>query len=81
MCVPSSFVAVAAVAGTMVVGCAKTSSPISASSAAADLDGAFYPANHALWPSAPLCNPCDHPGTGNDPRNNHDAAPEARKVT
>jgi hypothetical protein len=133
MSVPFSFVAVAVVAGTMVVGCAKTSSPISPSSsissagnavaetgvavpgaatdrltpttvngrpeyelayyngtivtmnhisvpqnpgalahAAADLYAVFYPANHALWPSPPLCNPCDHPGTGNDPRNYHD---------
>jgi len=41
--------------------------------AAADLYAVFYPANHALWPSTPpLCNPCDHPGTGNDPRNYHD---------
>jgi len=41
--------------------------------AAADLYAVFYPANHALWPSTPpLCNPCDHPGVGNDPRNYHD---------
>ena len=41
--------------------------------AAADLYAVFYPANHALWPSTPpLCNPCDHPGIGNDPRNYHD---------
>ena len=40
--------------------------------AAADLYAVFYPANHALWPSPPLCNPCDHPGIGNDPRNYHD---------
>jgi len=40
--------------------------------AAADLYAVFYPANHALWPSLPLCNPCDHPGVGNDPRNYHD---------
>ena len=40
--------------------------------AAADLYAVFYPANHALWPSPPLCNPCDHPGIGNDPRNFHD---------
>ena len=41
--------------------------------AAADIYAVFYPANHALWPSTPpLCNPCDHPGIGNDPRNYHD---------
>jgi hypothetical protein len=40
--------------------------------AAADLYAVFYPANHALWPSPPQCNPCDHPGVGNDPRNYHD---------
>ena len=40
--------------------------------AAADLYAVFYPANQALWPSPPLCNPCDHPGIGNDPRNFHD---------
>ena len=130
----SSFVKVAAVAGTMfVVGCANTSSPTSPSSssrsastaiatsrvavpdsatgpltatavcgrpeyelayyngtivtmnhisipqnpealahAAADLYAVFYPANHTLWPAPPLCNPCDHPGVGNDPRNYHD---------
>ena len=133
MSVPSWFVRIAIVAGTMfVAGCAKTSSPTSPSSssnrasmavanssaavpgsatgtlaatavsgrpeyelayyngtivtmnhisvpqnpealahAAADLYAVFYPANHALWPSPPLCNPCDHPGVGNDPRNYH----------
>ena len=40
--------------------------------AAADLYAVFYPANHALWPSPPLCNPCDHPGPLGDPRNYHD---------
>jgi hypothetical protein len=42
--------------------------------AAADLYAVFYPANHSLWPAGvlPLCNPCDHPGTGSDPRNYHD---------
>ena len=40
--------------------------------AAADLYAVFYPADHTLWPSPPLCNPCDHPGVGNDPRNFHD---------
>ena len=40
--------------------------------AAADLYAVFYPANHALWPSPPLCNPCDHPGLPGDPRNYHD---------
>jgi hypothetical protein len=40
--------------------------------AAADLYAVFYPANHALWPSLPLCNPCDHPGADNDPRRYHD---------
>jgi hypothetical protein len=40
--------------------------------AAADLYAVFYPANHALWPSPPLCNPCDHPGGAGDPRNYHD---------
>jgi hypothetical protein len=29
--------------------------------AAADLYAVFYPANHALWPAPPLCNPCDPP--------------------
>jgi hypothetical protein len=120
MSVPSSFVAVAVVAGTVfVIGCAKTSSPTSPSSsisgaptssvavpasaagtltaaavsgrpeyerayyngtivtmnhievpqnpgalthAAADLYAVIYPANHALWPSPPLCNPCVHNG-------------------
>jgi hypothetical protein len=134
MSVPSWFVKIAIVAGTMfAVGCAKTSSPTSPSSftngastavanisaavpgsatgtlaatavsgrpeyelayyngtivtmnhisvpqnpqaldhAAADLYAVFYPANHALWPAPPLCNPCDHPGGANDPRNYHD---------
>ena len=134
MSVPSSFVAVAVVVGTVfVVGCAKTSSPTRPSSssngastavpassvavpgsatgtltptavsgrpeyelayyngtivtmnhisvpqnpgalahAAADLYAVFYPANHALWPAPPLCNPCDHPGAPGDPRNYHD---------
>jgi hypothetical protein len=40
--------------------------------AAADLYAVFYPANHALWPALPLCNPCDHPGAANDPRRYHD---------
>jgi|KBSMisStaDraftv2_1062788.scaffolds.fasta_scaffold42959_2 hypothetical protein len=40
--------------------------------AAADLYAVFYPANHALWPAPPLCNPCDHPGPPGDPRNYHD---------
>jgi len=40
--------------------------------AAADLYAVFYPANHALWPAPPLCNPCDHPGPAGDPRNYHD---------
>ncbi len=30
--------------------------------AAADLYAVIYPANHALWPSLPLCNPCVHNG-------------------
>jgi hypothetical protein len=30
--------------------------------AAADLYAVIYPANHALWPSPPLCNPCVHNG-------------------
>jgi hypothetical protein len=30
--------------------------------AAADLYAVIYPANHALWPSPPLCNPCNHHG-------------------
>ena len=30
--------------------------------AAADLYAVIYPANHALWPSPPLCNPCIHNG-------------------
>jgi hypothetical protein len=124
MSVPSSFVAVAVVVGTVfVIGCAKTSSPTSPSSsisgastavptssvavpvsaidaltaadvsgrpeyelayyngttvtmnhievpqnpgalahAAADLYAVIYPANHALWPSPPQCNPCVHNG-------------------
>jgi hypothetical protein len=40
--------------------------------AAADLYAVFYPANHALWPVLPLCNPCDHPGPPGDARNYHD---------
>jgi hypothetical protein len=40
--------------------------------AAADLYAVFYPANHALWPAPPLCNPCDHPGPPGDARNYHD---------
>jgi hypothetical protein len=40
--------------------------------AAADLYAVIYPANQALWPSPPLCNPCDHPGAPGDPRNFHD---------
>ena len=40
--------------------------------AAADLYAVFYPANHALWPVLPLCNPCDHPGAATDPRRYHD---------
>ena len=31
--------------------------------AAADLYAVIYPANQALWPSPPLCNPCVHNGT------------------
>src|SRR4029450_2598956 len=30
--------------------------------AAADLYAVIYPANHALWPTPPLCNPCVHNG-------------------
>jgi hypothetical protein len=30
--------------------------------AAADLYAVIYPANHALWPLPPLCNPCVHNG-------------------
>jgi hypothetical protein len=30
--------------------------------AAADLYSVIYPANQALWPSPPLCNPCVHNG-------------------
>lgn len=30
--------------------------------AAADLYAVIYPANRALWPSPPLCNPCVHHG-------------------
>jgi len=30
--------------------------------AAADLYAVIYPANPALWPSLPLCNPCIHNG-------------------
>jgi hypothetical protein len=47
-------------------------SPGALAHAAADLYAVFYPANHALWPSPPLCNPCDHPGPPGDPRNYHD---------
>jgi hypothetical protein len=46
--------------------------PAALEHAAADLYAVFYPANHALWPSLPLCNPCDHPGPPGDPRNYHD---------
>lgn len=40
--------------------------------AAADLYAVIYPPNHALWPSAPQCNPCDHNGNGDDPPDFHD---------
>jgi hypothetical protein len=31
--------------------------------AAADLYAVIYPADHSLWPSPPLCNPCVHNGS------------------
>lgn len=40
--------------------------------AAADFYEVVYPTNHALWPSAPMCNPCDHQGNGIDPSDYHD---------
>ena len=40
--------------------------------AAADFYQVVYPANHALWPSQPMCNPCDHEGNGIDPTDFHD---------
>jgi hypothetical protein len=36
--------------------------PAALGHAAADLYAVIYPADHALWPSAPLCNPCVHNG-------------------
>lgn len=36
--------------------------PAALAHAAADLYAVIYPANHALWPSPPLCNPCIHNG-------------------
>ena len=40
--------------------------------AAADFYEVVYPTNHALWPSQPMCNPCDHQGNGIDPTDFHD---------
>jgi hypothetical protein len=40
--------------------------------AAADFYEVVYPTNHALWPSQPMCNPCDHQGNGIDPTDYHD---------
>ncbi len=40
--------------------------------AAADFYEVVYPANHALWPSNPQCNPCDHDGNGIDMLDFHD---------
>lgn len=40
--------------------------------AAADLYAVIYPPNHALWPSAPQCNPCDHNENGDDLPDFHD---------
>jgi hypothetical protein len=40
--------------------------------AAADLYAVIYPPNHALWPSPPQCNPCDHNGNGEDLPDFHD---------
>jgi hypothetical protein len=40
--------------------------------AAADLYAVIYPPNHALWPSPPQCNPCDHNGNGDDLPDFHD---------
>ena len=40
--------------------------------AAADFYQVVYPANRALWPSTPQCNPCDHSGDGVDFTDFHD---------
>ena len=40
--------------------------------AAADFYQVVYPTNHALWPSPPMCNPCDHQGNGIDFTDFHD---------
>ena len=40
--------------------------------AAADFYSVVYPPNHALWPSSPQCNPCDHNGNGTDLPDFHD---------
>jgi len=36
--------------------------PAALAHAAADLYAVIYPADHALWPSPPLCDPCVHNG-------------------
>jgi len=36
--------------------------PAALAHAAADLYAVIYPADHALWPAPPLCNPCVHNG-------------------
>ena len=36
--------------------------PAALARAAADLYAVIYPADHALWPAPPLCNPCVHNG-------------------
>ncbi len=40
--------------------------------AQADFYEVVYPFDHASWPSAPQCNPCDHVGDGITPDDFHD---------
>jgi hypothetical protein len=40
--------------------------------AAADFYQVVYPTDQSLWPSDPLCNPCDHDENGIDPTDFHD---------
>jgi hypothetical protein len=40
--------------------------------ATADFYEVVYPSDHALWPSNPQCNPCDHDGNGIDMQDFHD---------
>jgi hypothetical protein len=40
--------------------------------AAAEFYQVVYPPNKALWPSNPMCNPCDHQGNGDDITDYHD---------